>query len=108
MRRLQEAQQAAQSAQMMAMIASASDLRRFDLVAGDGAGSAQVLWSRTQGVALTASGIPAPPAGQAYQVWLLTPTKATSVGLLPVDDDRPRQRSSWTRPPNCRGRSSVR
>lgn len=84
--RLREAQQAAKSAQMMAMIASASDLRRFDLVAGDGAGSAQVLWSRSQGVALTASGIPAPPAGQAYQVWLLTPTQATSVGLMPVDD----------------------
>ena len=83
--RLREAQQAARSAQMMAMIAAATDLRRFDLVAREGSGSAQVLWSRSQGLAVTATGVAAPPAGQTYQVWLLTPDRATSAGLLPLD-----------------------
>ncbi len=85
--RLRQAQQAAQSAQMVAMIAASGDLRRFDLAAPGGAGSAQVLWSRSQGLALTAIGVPAAPAGQTYQVWLMTPTGATSVGLMPVDDE---------------------
>ena len=84
--RLQEAQQAARSAQMMAMIAAASDLRRFDLAAAKGGGSAQVPWSRTQGVAVSATGVPPPPPGQAYQLWLLTANTATNAGLLSVDD----------------------
>ncbi len=84
--RLKEAHEAARSAQMMAMIAAAGDLRRFELDAADGAGLAQVLWSRTQGLALTATGVPAPPAGQTYQLWLLTANKATSAGLVPVDE----------------------
>ncbi len=71
---------------MMAMIAAAGDLRRFDLAAANGRGSAQVLWSRTQGLAVSATGVPAPPPGQTYQVWLLTANTATNAGLLPVDD----------------------
>ncbi len=85
--RLQDAQRAARSAQMVAMIASAADLRRFDLTGAEGQGAAQILWSRTQGLALTAVGVPAPPDGQAYQVWLMTPEAATSAGLMPVDAD---------------------
>ena len=83
--RLQEAQDTARSAQRLALIASANDLRRFDLGAQDGSASAQVLWSRTQGVAVTTNGLAAPPAGKIHQVWLLTPTRATSAGLLAVD-----------------------
>jgi len=83
--RLQEAQETARSAQRLALIASANDLRRFDLGAREGSASAQVLWSRAQGVAVTTNGLPAAPAGKTYQVWLLTPTRATSAGLLAVD-----------------------
>ena len=83
--RLLEAQQTARSARMLALIASANDLRRFDLVALKGPASAQVLWSRSQGVAVTTSGLPAPPAGKIYQLWLLTPNRATSAGLLAID-----------------------
>jgi hypothetical protein len=83
--RLQEAQETARSAQRLALIASANDLRRFDLVAREGSASAQVLWSRSQGVAVNTSGLTPPPAGKTYQVWLFTPTRATSAGLLQVD-----------------------
>jgi hypothetical protein len=83
--RLQAAQQAVRSAQIVSAVAAAGDLRRFDLAARDGAGVAQVLWSRSQGVAVTGSGLPAAAAGQAYQLWLLTPDRAIGVGLLPVE-----------------------
>jgi hypothetical protein len=82
--RLQEAQQAARSAQMLSLIASASDLRRFDLKGQDGQ-TAQVLWSRTQGVAVNARDLATPPSGQTYQVWLITPGQAVSAGVLPVE-----------------------
>jgi Anti-sigma-K factor rskA len=82
--RLVEAQQAARSAQMLALIASAADLLRFDLVGRQGQ-SAQVLWSRTQGVSVNARGLAAPPPGKTYQVWLISPGRATSAGMLQVD-----------------------
>lgn len=82
--RLQEAQLAARSAQALALIASAADLWRFDLRGRPGQ-TAQVLWSRTQGVAVAATGLPVPPAGKTYQVWLVTAGRATSAGLLSVD-----------------------
>ena len=82
--RLVEARQAARSAQMLSLIASANDLRRFELTGRDGQ-AAQVLWSRTQGVAVNARDLAAPPAGQAYQVWLITPSQAVSAGLLSVE-----------------------
>ncbi len=83
--RVREAQQVARSAQLVALIGSAIDLRRFALTSKDSGAIAQVLWSRTQGVAVTATALPAPGADQTYQVWLLTPERATSAGLLPVD-----------------------
>jgi hypothetical protein len=82
--RLREARQAAESAQTLALIASATDLLRFDLV-GRQDQSAQVLWSRTQGVAVNARGLEAPPPGKVYQVWLISPGRATSAGVLQVD-----------------------
>lgn len=83
--RLRDAQHAARSAQMLALIASATDLWRFDL-AGRKGQAAQVLWSRTQGVAVNARGLATPPPGKTYQVWLITPGRATSAGVLPVDE----------------------
>ncbi len=84
-RRLQEAQQASRAAAAMARVAAAPDLFRFPVAARQGAARALVLWSRTEGVAVTATGLPAPSDGQAYQLWLLSPGTATSVGMLAVD-----------------------
>lgn len=81
--RLQEAQQAARSAQMLALIASAADLWRVELTGRQG--QAQVLWSRTHGVAVTATGLALPPPGKVYQLWLITPGRATSAGVLAVE-----------------------
>jgi Anti-sigma-K factor rskA, C-terminal len=83
--RLQLAQQTARSAQALATLLAAPDLYRFDLATDDTRVAAQVLWSRSQGIAFSASRLPAPPAGQAYQLWLLTPTRTTSVGLISPD-----------------------
>lgn len=82
---VQAAQQTARSAQALATLLAAPDLHRFDLQADDRRIAAQVLWSRSQGVAFSASRLPAPPPGQAYQLWLLTPTRTTSVGLITPD-----------------------
>jgi hypothetical protein len=84
-RRRQEAERRSQEAQRLAAIAAAPDVRRFELVATDGNGSAQILWSRSLGVSVSASGLTPPADGQAYQLWLLSPGQATSVGLLAID-----------------------
>ena len=85
--RLQAAQQTARSAQALATLLAAPDLHRFDLAAEDSRVAAQVIWSRSQGIAFSASRLPAPPPGRAYQLWLLTPTRKTSVGLISPDAD---------------------
>ena len=90
---LQAAQQTARSAQSLATLLAAPDLHRFDLAADDARVAAQVLWSRSQGIAFSASRLPAPPAGQGYQLWLLTPTRTTSVGSDLARRERPRQRA---------------
>jgi len=82
--RFEAAQQAARSAQTLAAIAAASDLRRFDLVSRDRTVSAQALVSPLQGIAFSAPNLPAPPAGRAYQLWLIGPDRATSVGVIPT------------------------
>jgi hypothetical protein len=84
--RLASAQAAARAAQTLALIAAASDLRRFDLAARGGQARAQVLWSRAHGVAVSGSGFSAPPSGRHYVVWLLTPSAAVPAGALEVDD----------------------
>jgi hypothetical protein len=83
--RLASAQAAARAAHTLALIAAASDLRRFDLAAREGQARAQVLWSRAHGVAVSGSGFPAPPSGRTYVVWLLTPSAAVPAGALEID-----------------------
>jgi len=75
---------AAREAQMLAAILAAADLRRLEL-AGETGGriTAHVLLSRSQGVSFSASRLAPPPAGQGYQLWLLSPDAATSAGVLP-------------------------
>jgi exonuclease VII large subunit len=82
--RLEAAQEAARSAQTLASIAAASDLRRFELTSRDRTVAAQALVSPAQGVAFSAPSLPAPPAGRAYQLWLIGPDRATSVGVIPA------------------------
>jgi len=82
---MKAAQQTARSAQAWAGLLAAPDLYRFDLAAEDSRVRAQVLWSRSQGIAFSASRLPAAPAGRAYQLWLLTPTRTTNVGLISPD-----------------------
>jgi hypothetical protein len=86
--RLDAARQVAQSAQTLATIAAATDLKRFDLAARDPGVTAQVLFSRSTGVALTASRLPAAAPGRTWQLWLVSPGRATSVGTLTADADR--------------------
>jgi hypothetical protein len=88
--RLATAQQAATSAQRLASIVAAPDSKRFDLVAQDATTpSAQLLWSRTHGLAFSAAALPAPPAGWAYQLWLVTRTTPASVGVVVPAADGP-------------------
>ncbi len=86
--RLDAARQVAQSAQTLATITAAADLKRFDLAAKDPGVTAQVLFSRSTGVALSASRLPAAPPGHTWQLWLVSPGHATSVGTLTADADR--------------------
>jgi hypothetical protein len=82
-RRVQAAEDAARSAQALAAITAASDLKRFDLLRKDHTVAAQALWSRSEGVAFSAPYLPAAPDGKVYQLWLIGPDRATSVGVLP-------------------------
>jgi hypothetical protein len=86
--RVASATEVAREAQMLATILAAADLQRFDLVyATNGRRAAQVLWSRSQGVSFSAARLAGPPRGRSYQLWLLTPETATSVGTLQVGTD---------------------
>jgi hypothetical protein len=86
--RLDAARQVAQSAQTLATITAAADLKRFDLAAKDPGVSAQVLFSRSTGVALSASRLPAATPGHTWQLWLVSPGHTTSAGTLTADTDR--------------------
>jgi hypothetical protein len=85
--RIASAQEAATAAQVTTRILAAPDLIRFDLAGGvpGRRAAAQVLWSRSEGVAIHGAGLQAAPAGQAYQLWLLTPATATSAGVFTPD-----------------------
>ena len=83
--RVASAEEAARAAQTLGSILAASDLQRFDMMAGAaGRRAGQVLWSRTEGVAFSGPRLAVPPPGRTYQLWLLTPATATSAGLLSV------------------------
>jgi anti-sigma-K factor RskA len=83
-----EARRVAFDAQSQVAVLAAPDLARIDL-AGQPvapAAAARAFWSRTRGLVLTASNLPAPPPGRAYQLWVLTAQPAPiSAGMLVVD-----------------------
>ena len=86
-RQIAEARQSAQRAETVGAILAAPDLVRFNLNGGASVerSSAQVLWSRTRGLVLSASRLPAAPAETTYQLWLLTNGDPVSGGLFVPD-----------------------
>jgi len=85
-RQIAEAQRVAQRAETVGNILTAPDLIRFNLTspAEDGS-SAQLLWSRTRGLVLSGSRLPAAPPESTYQLWLVTSTQSVGVGLFVPD-----------------------
>lgn len=86
-REIAEARDSAQRAEAVGNILTAPDLVRFNL-AGAAAGeraSAQLLWSRTRGLVLSASRLPAAPPDTTYQLWLITNAEAVSAGMFVPD-----------------------
>jgi hypothetical protein len=51
----------------------------------NGRGTGLLLLSRSRGIVFTAARLAPPPEDSIYQVWLLTPSSATSVGTFRPD-----------------------
>jgi anti-sigma-K factor RskA len=74
--------------QRTVLVLAAPDLARIDLTGQPAApqASARAFWSRSRGLVFTASNLPAPPPGRAYQLWVLTAQPAPiSAGMLKLD-----------------------
>ena len=81
--RLREARQLAQRAETVGVILTAPDLIRFNLTSAETNGSsAQLLWSRTRGLVLSGSRLPAAPPESTYQLWLVTSTQSVGAGVV--------------------------
>jgi hypothetical protein len=87
-RQIAEARVTAERAQIVSNVLAAPDLIRFNLGSPEAGnrGSAQVLFSRSQGMVLSASRLPALPAGSVLQVWLLMDGTPVSAGTIAPDD----------------------
>jgi anti-sigma-K factor RskA len=66
-----DARRSASEAQRTVLVLAAPDLARIDLAGQPAApqASARAFWSRSRGLVFTASNLPAPPPGRAYQLW---------------------------------------
>ena len=86
-KQIAEARQSAQRAEAIGAVLTAPDLARFTLAGGSAVerSSAQVLWSRTRGLVLSASRLPPAPPETVYQLWLTTSTAPVSAGLFVPD-----------------------
>ena len=83
-----DAQRSALESQRTVLVLAAPDLARIDLAGQPAApqASARAFWSRSRGLVFTASNLPAPPPGRAYQLWVLTAQPAPiSAGMLKLD-----------------------
>jgi hypothetical protein len=81
------ARDAAARAELLSSVLAAPDLLRFSM-AGVGQSSAsrgQAMWSRSNGIVVSASTLPPLPSGAEYHVWLLSPRQPTRVGTLTPD-----------------------
>ena len=86
-RQIGEARQLAQRAETVGVILTAPDLIRFNLTSGETNGSsAQLLWSRTRGLVLSGSRLPAAPPESTYQLWLVTDTQSVGAGVFVPDE----------------------
>ena len=86
---LSAARQDASALRSLATSLAASDMRSIALEGQPAApnANARVFWSQTEGVVFVADGLPMPPPGRRYQVWLVSDTTPISGGMLPVDGD---------------------
>jgi hypothetical protein len=86
-REIAEARQSAERAETVGAILTAPDLVRFNLTGGTAVerASAQVLWSRTRGLILSASRLPVAPADTTYQLWLMTNGAPVNAGVFVPD-----------------------
>lgn len=83
-----DAGRSAFEAQRTVQVLAAPDLARIDLAGQPAAprASARAFWSRSRGLVFTASNLPAPPPGRAYQLWVLTAQpQPISAGMLKLD-----------------------
>jgi len=83
-----DARRSAGEAQRTVLVLAAPDLARIDLAGQPAApqASARAFWSRSRGLVFTASNLPAPPRGRAYQLWVLTAQPAPiNAGMLKLD-----------------------
>ena len=87
-RQIAAARDSAQRAETVGAILTAPDLIRFSLTGGAASvdrSSAQVLWSRTRGLVMSAARLPAAPAETIYQLWLKTAGDPVSAGVFVPD-----------------------
>lgn len=86
-RQIAQARQTALEAGIVGNVLAAPDLVRFNLVGTERAprAYAQVLWSRSRGLVLSASVLPAPADGTTYQIWLLSESGPASAGTVTPD-----------------------
>ncbi len=86
-RQIAQARDAALQANIVGGVLAAPDLIRFNLVGTDRAprAYAQILWSRSRGLVLSASQLPPAADGSVYQIWLLSESGPTSVGTVAPD-----------------------
>jgi anti-sigma-K factor RskA len=87
-RQMADVRRTASDAQSSLAVLVAPDLARIDL-AGQAVApnaTARAFWSRSRGLVFTASNLPPPPPGRAYQLWVLTRQPAPiSAGMLTPD-----------------------
>jgi hypothetical protein len=86
-RQIAGARESAHRAETVGAILTAPDLIRFSLTGGASVdrSSAQVLWSRTRGLVMSASRLPASPPETIYQLWLKTSGDPVSAGVFVPD-----------------------
>ena len=87
-RQIADVRRTAADARSSLLVLAAPDLARIDLAGQPAApnATARAFWSRSRGLVFTASNLPPPPPGRAYQLWVLTAQPAPiSAGMLTLD-----------------------